>query len=178
MIDSPVPLIGFAAWSGTGKTTLIAELIPLLNAEGLRVAIIKHAHHNFEPDQRGKDSYKLREAGADQVLLTSGQRWAIFADRPEPKSPDLAEELARLSLDGIDLVIVEGFKHCPFTKIELHRPKLGKPLLYPDDPNIIAIASDAPLPDDAPETRFDLNQPAQIAAFLINTLRQTPRSQP
>jgi molybdopterin-guanine dinucleotide biosynthesis protein MobB len=177
-IDSPVPLLGFAAWSGTGKTTLIAALLPLLTARGLRVAVIKHAHHSVEPDQPGKDSHVLRKAGAAQVLLTSAERWAMFADRPERREPELAEELQRLPLAELDLVLVEGFKHCQFSKIELHRAAIGRPLLYPDDADIIAIASDGPLPDDAPAARLDLNQPEQIAAFICERLPNPDRSQP
>lgn len=166
-LPCPRPLLGFCAASGTGKTTLIEALIPLLGAHALRVAVIKHAHHRFDLDQPGKDSYRLRAAGAEQVLLASRERMALLRefrdDRPEPR---LAELLACLDLTAADLVLVEGFKHEAFAKIELHRPSLGHPLLHAEDPSVIALASDGPVRPARPLPVLDLNQPEQIARFI------------
>lgn len=166
-LPCPRPLLGFYAASGTGKTTLLTALIPLLGARGLRVAVVKHTHHRFDLDQPGKDSYRLRSAGADQVLLASRERMALLREfrdgRPEPR---LAELVACLDLATVDLVLVEGFKHEPFAKIELHRPALGRPLLHPDDPHVIALATDGPVTLARPLPVLDLNQPEQIARFI------------
>ncbi|MEW5944116.1 MAG: molybdopterin-guanine dinucleotide biosynthesis protein B, partial [Pseudomonadota bacterium] len=152
-------VFGFAGFSGSGKTTLIEKLIPLLVAQGIKVSLIKHAHHDFEVDQPGKDSWRHRKAGCSEVLVSSAQRWALMHElRGEPE-PDLQQHLRHLS--PCDLVLVEGFKKEPIPKLEIHRPALGKPLLYPEDNHIVAIASDVPL--EAALPRFDLDQPAQIA---------------
>jgi molybdopterin-guanine dinucleotide biosynthesis protein B len=169
MIDldrPPVPLLGFAAFSGTGKTTLLTQLIPLLKAGGLRIGVIKHSHHAFEIDKPGKDSYALRAAGASPVMLSSNRRRAIITEWDEPREPRLAEELALFDRTAVDLILVEGFKHERFPKIELHRPALGRPLLFPDDDRIIAIATDEPLGAEPPITRLDLNRPDAIAGFI------------
>lgn len=162
------PVIGFAAWSGTGKTTLLEAVVARLRARELNVAVIKHAHHDFDIDHPGKDSHRLRQAGARQVMVASRRRWALITehddDRPEPQ---LAELLPQLAHDHLDLVLVEGFKHEPIPKIELHRPALRKPLLYPDDPQIIAIATDAPLAITPGIPVLDLNQPDAVCDFLI-----------
>ena len=134
-------VIGVAGWSGAGKTTLVAKLIPALVARGLAVSTIKHAHHAFDIDQPGKDSWVHRQAGAREVLVASGARWALMhelRDAPEPSLPDL---LGRLT--PCDLVLVEGFKRDPIPKIEVHREANGKSFLFPDDPAIVALASDA-----------------------------------
>ncbi len=174
MIDYPIPILGICAFSGTGKTTLLKHLLPLLRVNGLRIGVVKHAHHQFETDQPGKDSYELRQAGAAQMLVASRKRLAWIketsADRPEP---GLQETLRFLDPDDLDLILVEGFKQEAFPKIELHRPSLGKPLLYKTLPGIIAIATDAPLTE--PDTRLvqlNLNQPAEIADFIIKTILQ------
>lgn len=169
MIDldtHPIPLLGFAAFSGTGKTTLLTQLIPLLRARGLRLGVIKHSHHTFEIDKPGKDSYALRAAGASPVLLASSRRRAIIMEWDTPREPRLAVELDYLDRTGLDMVLVEGFKHERFPKIELHRPVLGQPLLFPGDDTIIAIASDAPLTPEPPIVQLDLNRPDAIAAFI------------
>ena len=165
----PCPVAGFCAFSGTGKTTLLTRLIPLLKAEGLRLGLVKHAHHGFDLDQPGKDSYELRKAGADQTVVTSRRRMATITEfqdgRPEP---GLAEALATLHAESLDLILVEGFKRERFPRIELHRPSLGRPLIYPNDPDVIAIATDTPMnagPDAPP--RLDLNQPPDIARFIL-----------
>jgi molybdopterin-guanine dinucleotide biosynthesis protein B len=133
-------VIGFAGWSGSGKTTLIVKLIPRLVARGVSVSTLKHAHHSLEVDKPGKDSYLHREAGAREVLVASANRWALMHELREEDEPRLADLLPRLS--GVDLVIVEGFKREAHAKIEVHRVEIGKPFLFPDDRNIVAIAGD------------------------------------
>jgi molybdopterin-guanine dinucleotide biosynthesis protein B len=159
------PVLGFAAWSGTGKTTLLVQLLPRLRAQGLRIGMVKHAHHAFDVDVPGKDSYALRKAGAEQMLVASQRRWALMRDLPQPQEPVLTELLARLDREQLDLILVEGFRAVPFPKIELHRPSTGHPLLHPHDSSIIAIASDAPLQTSLPQ--LDINQPDAIAAFIL-----------
>ena len=161
-----LPVLGFAAFSGTGKTTLLRKLIPLLAQQGLRVGIIKHAHHAFDIDIPGKDSYELRKAGVCQVLVASARRWALITETHEAGDPDLDVLVARLDPATIDLVLVEGFRHVPFPRIELHRHTLGNPLLHPYDPAIIAVACDYPL-DAGPLPVLDLNDVGAIAAFII-----------
>ncbi|KAA6187810.1 molybdopterin-guanine dinucleotide biosynthesis protein B [Thiohalocapsa marina] len=172
-IACAVPLLGFAAFSGTGKTTLLEQLLPLLTAAGLRVGVVKHAHHQFDIDQPGKDSYRLRKAGASQMVVASGRRIAWIAERTSPaEEPRLADALAALDTAALDLVLIEGFKHEPYPKIELHRPSLGKPLLHPTDPSIIAIASDVAL---SPEqcgglVQLSLNAPTQFVDFIADAV--------
>lgn len=168
MQHAHIPLLGFAAFSGTGKTTLLTQIIPILKHQGLRIGLIKHSHHSFQIDQPGKDSYRLREAGASPVMLVSTHRRAIITDITPAQEPRLADQLKHFDQSELDLVLVEGFKAEPFPKIELHRPSLNKPLLYPNDPNIIAIASDCPLQTPDTLTQLDLNQPDKIAAFILN----------
>ncbi|MCU7797114.1 MAG: molybdopterin-guanine dinucleotide biosynthesis protein B [Candidatus Thiodiazotropha sp. (ex Myrtea spinifera)] len=174
MIDYPLPLIGFSAFSGTGKTTLLKKLLPILSDRGLRIVMIKHAHHQFEIDHPRKDSYELRKAGAVKTLVASRRRMALVTefgeDHPEPT---LRETLAALDPDGVDLVLVEGFKREDFPKIELYRISLGKPLLCRQDPHIIAIASDTTLSDVPAELpRLNLNKPEDVAGFIQNYLHQ------
>lgn len=161
------PLLGFVAFSGTGKTTLLKQLIPLLKKQNLKIALIKHAHHRFDIDIPGKDSYELRKAGADQVLVVSQQRWAMITETPEQQDdPELSDMLTHLDQSGLDLILVEGFKHIAFPRLELHRPALGHPLLFPDDADILAIVTDAPLQQQTTLPVLDLNQPAAIADFI------------
>ncbi|MDQ0510831.1 molybdopterin-guanine dinucleotide biosynthesis protein B [Ancylobacter amanitiformis] len=153
-------LIGFAGWSGAGKTTLLARLIPVLVARGLTVSTIKHAHHNFDVDTPGKDSHTHRVVGAREVLVASANRWALMHElrgAPEPELPDLLAHLA-----PVDLVLVEGFKRDHHPKIEIHRAEIGKPFIHPDDPHIVAIASDSPLPEAALPV-LDLNDAEAVA---------------
>ncbi|HET6307070.1 MAG TPA: molybdopterin-guanine dinucleotide biosynthesis protein B [Rhodopila sp.] len=137
-------VMGLAGWSGAGKTTLVRKLIPLLCGRGLRVSTLKHAHHSFDVDQPGKDSWEHRQAGATEVLVSSGTRWALMHELREEAEPGLPALLAHMS--PVDLVLVEGFKRDRHPKIEIHRSANAKPLLHPGDPTIVAIASDAALP--------------------------------
>src|SRR5215831_14090336 len=139
-----VTVIGVAAMSGTGKTTLLLKLIPLLTARGLRVGLIKRAHHTFDTDKPGKDSYELRKAGASQVLIGSDRRWALVVEKEQTIEPDAFDLLGKLYTDTLDLILIEGFKASPLPKIELHRPALGHPLLADTDPYVIAVATDEP----------------------------------
>ncbi len=172
MKNARIPVLGFAAYSGTGKTTLLTRLIPLLKHKELRLGLIKHSHHNFEIDQPGKDSHRLRTAGADTVLLVSRQRRAIISEFTKPEEPRLDEQIRHLDQSELDLILVEGFKMENFPKIEIHRPALHKPLLYPHDPSVIAIVSDEKL--DLPEhlTALDLNQPERVADFVMNFVKE------
>lgn len=156
-------VFGFAGWSGSGKTTLIERVIPAITTRGLRVSVIKHAHHGFDIDKPGKDSWRHREAGASEVLLISDERWVLMHELRGAPEPDLAAQLACLS--PCDLVLVEGYKSVQIPKIEVHRPSVGKPLQYPDNPAIVAIASDESL--DAPLPQLDLNNPAAVAGFIL-----------
>jgi len=159
-------VFGFAGWSGSGKTTLIEQLIPRLVARGLRVSLIKHAHHSFDIDKPGKDSWRHREAGATEVLIASDKRWVLMHELRGEPGPTLDEQLALLS--PCDLVLVEGYKAAPIPKIEVHRSANGKPLLHPGDPNIVAVASDVPVDTALPH--FDLNRHDEIAEFICRLM--------
>ncbi len=163
----PVPLLGFAAYSGTGKTTLIEKLIPLLIAEGINIALIKHSHHDIEMDKPGKDSYRLRKAGASQVVLASPFRTIIFKEKKHTE-PTLIEQLNCLEFSVLDLVLVEGFRHENFAKIELNRASLHKPLLYPNDKSIVAIASDEKIQTSL--FTLDINDVESIKVFIVKFL--------
>jgi molybdopterin-guanine dinucleotide biosynthesis protein B len=171
-------VLGFAAFSGTGKTTLLRQLIPLLRAHGLRLGLVKHSHHGFEVDRRGKDSYLLRQAGAAQMLVASGRRTVLMQDHPPGERPELPDFLRVLDDGDLDLILVEGFKYQPIPKIELHRPSLGHPLLCRDDSTVIAVASDRPLPDLGRPVQLDLNDPPAIAAFIHGRFLPLPRPAP
>ena len=160
-------VFGFAGWSGSGKTTLIEKLIPRFARSSLRVSLIKHAHHTFDVDQPGKDSYRHRHAGAAEVLVTSSRRWVLMHELRGAPEPALDAHLARLA--PCDLVIVEGFKHAPIPKLEVWRRATGEPLLHPNDEHIVAVASDTKV-----ETRLpvlDLNDEAMIASFILAHLK-------
>lgn len=159
-------IFGLAGWSGSGKTTLLVALIPELNARGLRVSTIKHAHHEFDIDRPGKDSWRHREAGAHEVMVGSARRWALMHELRGAGEPTLDALVARMS--AVDIVLIEGFKAHPHPKIEVHRPALGKPLLYPDDPNVVAIASDAAVATPIP--LLPLGNPGAVAAFIVDHL--------
>ncbi|MBR0851588.1 molybdopterin-guanine dinucleotide biosynthesis protein B [Bradyrhizobium diazoefficiens] len=146
-------VIGLAGWSGAGKTTLLTRLIPYFNAQGLRVSVIKHAHHQFDVDVPGKDSWRHREAGAAEVLVASSKRWALMHElrgAAEPRLPELLDKLSE-----VDLVVVEGFKREPHRKIEVHRAANDKPLLFPDDPGIAGIATDVAIETRLPTVHLD-----------------------
>jgi molybdopterin-guanine dinucleotide biosynthesis protein B len=159
-------MMGFAGWSGSGKTTLVEQLIGLFEQRGLVVSLIKHAHHDFDVDQPGKDSYRHRHAGCREVLITSARRWAIMHELRGQPELTLDQALARLS--PCDLVLVEGFKRATIPKIEIWRGDGEKPLLFPEDPYIVAIASDRPVATALPQ--LDLNDPPAIAGFILKTL--------
>ena len=159
-------IFGLAGWSGSGKTTLLAAIIPELAVRGLSVSTIKHAHHDFDIDRPGKDSWRHRQAGASEVMVASARRWALMHELRGAAEPSLDELVARLS--PVDVVIVEGYKRHPHPKLEVHRPSLGKPLLYPDDPYIVAIASDEPFA--APLPLLSLADPAAVAGFMLDHL--------
>ena len=168
MILFPLPIIGLCAYSGTGKTTLITQLIPILNKRNLRIGVVKHAHHNFDIDHPGKDSYEFRQAGAEQVAVASKKRIAWIKERnDQDDEPVLSDALSILDTNNLDLVIVEGFKHENFPKIELHRASLGKPLMYTHDTNIIALATDTSVTLTPPPELLNLNQVNEIAEFII-----------
>ena len=166
LIHAKRPLLGFAAPSGTGKTTLLCQLIPILRDAGIRVGLIKHAHHAFEVDQPGKDSYALRKAGACPVMITSKNRRVILFDHSTPQDPDLQQELSFLDVRDLDLILVEGFKHERFPKIELYRQAVGAPLQFPEDPSIIAIATDHPFSEPPRIPVLDLNNPGAVGRFV------------
>jgi molybdopterin-guanine dinucleotide biosynthesis protein B len=159
-------IFGLAGWSGCGKTTLLAAVIPELVARGLAVSTIKHAHHEFDIDRPGKDSWRHRQAGAREVMVASARRWAIMHELRGAPEPTLEELAARMS--PVDLLLVEGWKRHPHPKIEVHRPSLGKTLLYPDDPYVVAIASDEVLA--APIPLLPLGDAGAVAAFISDHL--------
>src|SRR5467141_2463977 len=160
--ENEMKVIGLAGWSGAGKTTLLARVIPHLLGEGLRVSVIKHAHHSFDVDVPGKDSWVHRQSGAVEVLVSSGKRWALMHELRGAREPRLPELLAKMS--RVDLVIVEGFKSEPHRKIEVHRLANGKAMLFPDDPGVVGIASDAAVETSLPVAHLD-DIPA-IAAMM------------
>ena len=177
MKNAHIPILGFAAFSGTGKTTLLAKLIPILKKSDLRIGLIKHSHHNFEIDKPGKDSYTLREAGASPVMLISSHRRAIITEFNQIEEPTLDEQLKEFDQSKLDLILIEGFKTEPFPKIELHRPSLKKKLLFPNDSNIIAIATDTEIKTTSQNTALsttalptilDINNPDNIAQFILD----------
>ncbi len=167
MQHAQVPILGFAAFSGMGKTTLISQLLPILKQNGLRIGLIKHSHHNFEIDKPGKDSYRLRKAGASPVMLVSKHRRAVITEFSQPLEPKLDDQLKAFDQTGLDLILIEGFKAETFPKIELNRPSVNKPLLFPNDPNIIAIACDEPIAGTNHLNTLDINDPEMIAKFIL-----------
>jgi molybdopterin-guanine dinucleotide biosynthesis protein B len=159
-------ILGIAGYSGSGKTTLIERVIPLLVAEGLRVSLIKHAHHEFDVDQPGKDSWRHRHAGCTEVLVSSSERWALMHELRGAAEPTLQEQLRQFS--PCDLVIIEGYKKEPFPKLEVHRRAGHTPLLYPEDTHVVAIATDEPLDTELPQ--IDVEDPAAVARFIMQYL--------
>lgn len=155
---------GIAGWSGSGKTTLLEKLIPQLTARGLKVSVIKHAHHGFDLDRPGKDSFRHREAGASQVLMLSAQRWVLMHELREAPEPTLEEQLRLLA--PCDVVLIEGFKAAPVPKVEVFRAANGKPPLWPDNPHVVAVATDTPLDTHLP--CLPLDDAAVIADFILD----------
>ena len=159
-------IFGFAGWSGSGKTTLIEKLIPLFVQRGLKVSLIKHAHHTFDVDQPGKDSYRHRHAGCAEVLVSSSRRWALVHELRGAPEPGFTELIERLS--PCDLVLVEGFKREQLPKLEVYRASVGESLLYPQDPDIVAVASDARVATKLPQ--FGLEDASAISGFILKHL--------
>ena len=174
------PIIGFAAWSGTGKTTLLEKIIPIFRQNGFKVGVIKHAHHDFDIDHEGKDSYKLRKAGATDTIVASGKRWALIHENQTGKStsaetdPDLWALVGEIATHPLDIILVEGFKHESIPRIELFRNKQlhddlasdKNTLMYPDDKEIIAIATDSNDKISHSIRQLDINNPNEIVQFI------------
>jgi len=160
-------IFGFAGWSGSGKTTLIEKLIPRFAKRGLRVSLVKHAHHTFDVDTPGKDSYRHRQAGATEILVSSSRRWVLMHELRGAQEPSFEEAVSRFS--PCDLLIVEGFKFAPIPKLEVWRAETGEALLHPNDPHIIAVASDQKVKTTLPQ--FDLNDDAGIEQFVVEYLK-------
>ena len=165
-------IFGLVGWSGSGKTTLVANLVPELIGRGLTVSTMKHTHHNFDIDKPGKDSHQHRLAGATEVLLTGSKRWALLHENRDAPEPSIDDLLARMK--EVDLVLIEGFKSHKHQKMEVHRPAVGKPLLCPEDPTIVAVASDVELPDVTLPV-IGLENVAAIADFIVGHLSLEPR---
>lgn len=157
-------IIGLAGWSGSGKTTLITKVLPILIGRGHKVSTLKHAHHGFDLDKPGKDSFMHRASGATEVIISSERRWAVLHELRGETEWDLLALLSKAS--PVDLILVEGFKREPFPKLEIFRKDNGKPLLYPDDPHIVAVASDGPVPESKVPV-IDLNDIEAIADILL-----------
>ncbi len=157
-------MLGLAGWSGSGKTSLMMRLLPELIARGISVSTMKHAHHDFDIDQPGKDSYVHRSAGAREVLVASTQRWALMHEHRGEADPSAAELMRHMT--PVDLLLIEGFKREPHDKIEVYRSANGKPLLHPEDPHIVAVASDVALPATALPV-IDLADIRAIADFVV-----------
>lgn len=160
-------IFGFAGWSGSGKTTLVEKLIPRFVARGLRVSLIKHAHHNFDVDTPGKDSWRHRQAGASEILVTSSRRWVLMHELRGAQEPSFDEQVRRFS--PCDLLLVEGFKFAPIPKLEVWRKATGEALLHPNDPHIVAVAADTKV--DTPLPFLDLNDDAAVARFILEHLK-------
>jgi len=168
-MTSSIPILGFSAYSGTGKTTLLRQIIPALKQRGLRVSVIKHAHHDFDLDFPGKDSYELRKSGADQTVICTMTRMAMITEFAKPgDEPDLEQLVASLDSSRADIVLVEGYKDIRFPKIELHRAALRKPYLYQNDDSVIAIACDTQPPAGIAIPVLDINDIEGIARFIYD----------
>lgn len=167
-----VRVIGLVGSSGSGKTTLLEQILPLLRQAGLRVGVIKHAHHGFDMDRPGKDSYRARAAGAAQVLVASRERWVLLSETATPAAePDFRAMLGKFDCEAIDLIIAEGFSGESYPKIEVYRPEHEQPpRCWPHDPNVIALASDVPQETLPPVTWLDLNRPGLVADFVMEKL--------
>ncbi len=168
MLETETPVLGITAYSGVGKTTLLKKILPILRRRGLRVGVIKHAHHDFDIDKPGKDSYELRMAGANEMLIASSKRWALMVDTDLSEDPVLSVMLARLDHVNLDIVLVEGFKHEDIHKIELHRSSVVKPFIFPEDKNVIAIATDEEISLKTELPVLDINDISKIAEFILD----------
>ncbi|NHB93980.1 molybdopterin-guanine dinucleotide biosynthesis protein MobB [Photorhabdus cinerea] len=164
----PLPLLGITAYSGTGKTTLLKKVIPLLRQQQIRVGLIKHTHHDMDVDKPGKDSYELRKAGAEQTLVANQQRWALMTEISDSRALDLSYLANRFDSDSLDLILVEGFKDEPINKIALYRRIINRPLNDLLDQHVIAVASDEKLETTLPQ--LNINQPEQVADFIVKWL--------
>jgi molybdopterin-guanine dinucleotide biosynthesis protein B len=177
---TPVSVVGLVGSSGSGKTTLLERMLPVLGGAGWRVAVIKHAGPGFDLEEHGKDSYRVREAGAAQVLVASRDRWALLVERLDSRDePSLDELIARFDPTEIDLILVEGFAQGSHPKIEVYRPAHGRaPVSWPADPSVVAVATDAPIETGPDIVRLDLNRPDSVAAFITElvTARTPPAS--
>jgi molybdopterin-guanine dinucleotide biosynthesis adapter protein len=158
-------VFGLVGWSGSGKTTLMVGLLPELIDRGLRVSTMKHSHHGFDVDKEGKDSYRHRQAGATEVMLMSGSRWALMHELRQEPEPDVETLIQRMA--PVDLLVIEGFRNHAHPKVEVHRPMDGKPFLWPKDPGVVAVASDQPL-EGVGVPVLDLNDFAAVADFIIH----------
>lgn len=166
-------ILGIAGWSGAGKTTLLAKLIPELTARGIQVSTLKHAHHGFDVDTPGKDSYVHRAAGATEVMVASAKRWALMHELRDAPEPSVADLIGHMT--PVDLLLIEGFKNEPHDKVEIYRAANGKPLLSATDPTYVAILSDGPVPDTKLPV-IDLNDTGAIADFVLAHCRLLPAS--
>jgi molybdopterin-guanine dinucleotide biosynthesis protein B len=169
-----LPAVGFVGSSGSGKTTLIEKLVPILKSRGRRVGVLKHAQRDVDVDRPGKDSFRARAAGASEVLVASLRRWALMAEEPAPYAePQLLRALARFTPGQVDLVLVEGFGHEAYPKIEVYRPSWGRPLrCLPADPNVVAVATDVRGPSGFTVPQLDLNDPEAIAEFVLHLVER------
>jgi len=171
-ISINILLLGFVGFSGTGKTTLLVKLLPKLVEKGIRIGMIKHAHHQFDIDKPGKDSFELRKAGASQMLIASAQRWALMVENnTNKKEPELIELVSQLNIDLLDLILVEGFKHERFPKIEVHRSDLNHDYLFPFDKSIIAIASDVKPSLKSHPYWMNINDTDEILLFILGLVK-------
>lgn len=167
-------VLGIAGFSGAGKTTLVTKLIPVLTARGITVSTVKHAHHNFDVDKPGKDSYEHRHAGATEVLVSSARRWALMHENRDEEEPGLDALLSHLS--PVDLVLVEGWKFGDHKKVEVHRPSHGKPLLAPEDENVVAVLTDVDALEGVTVPLVDLNDVEAVADFITTYVKVTPNA--
>lgn len=165
-------IMGFVGWSGSGKTSLMIVLLPLLRSRGLTISTMKHAHHPFDLDTQGKDSFRHRDAGASEVLVVSSSRWVLMHENREEPVPSIESLIQRMT--PVDLLLIEGFKTHTHPKIEVHRRVEGKPLLQPGDPDVVAVATDHPIPGLA-TPQLDLDAPEGIATFILDHLGLSPR---
>jgi len=166
MTNSSIPILGFAGWSGAGKTTLIKQLIPALIQKGIQLSIVKHAHHSFDVDYPGKDSYLFRKAGARQTILASRHRWVLMDEHLQDQEPDLLDLIEHIDKKIVDLILVEGFREVPFPKIEVYRPSLGKAKLCENDEHIFALLTDQPIQIKRNIPILDLNDLDTISRFV------------